>query len=127
LRYFHPLYKNNGPKNSLLFQLTGTIKRKTSGKNEQVLDKLKVERERGITGSFNSYDVKNSYQYFFSQGSDCKVSWTFFFFVFFCFFCCNGPTDELLVSSMLHEFQGREHLLNLIDTPVIPFTFCRVL
>lgn len=55
LRYFHPLYKINRSKNSLLFQLTGTIKRKTSGKNEQVLDKLKVERERGITGSFNLY------------------------------------------------------------------------
>jgi translation elongation factor EF-4 len=32
-------------------QLTGTIHTKSSGgKNEQVLDKLKVERERGITG-----------------------------------------------------------------------------
>ena len=32
-------------------QLTGTIPKKTTGgKNEQVLDKLKVERERGITG-----------------------------------------------------------------------------
>jgi translation elongation factor EF-4 len=30
--------------------LTGTIKKKEIGKNEQVLDKLKVERERGITG-----------------------------------------------------------------------------
>ncbi|KAJ7286084.1 GTP-binding protein lepa [Mycena rebaudengoi] len=29
--------------------LTGTIKKKETGKNEQVLDKLKVERERGIT------------------------------------------------------------------------------
>ncbi|KAF9077111.1 translation factor GUF1, mitochondrial [Rhodocollybia butyracea] len=33
-----------------LLELTGTIKKKESGKNEQVLDKLKVERERGITG-----------------------------------------------------------------------------
>ncbi|TFK30107.1 Guf1 protein [Coprinopsis marcescibilis] len=32
-----------------LLELTGTIAKKTSGKNEQVLDKLKVERERGIT------------------------------------------------------------------------------
>jgi hypothetical protein len=31
-------------------QLTGTIQKKQAGKNEQVLDKLKVERERGITG-----------------------------------------------------------------------------
>ncbi|KAK0503556.1 P-loop containing nucleoside triphosphate hydrolase protein [Armillaria luteobubalina] len=29
--------------------LTGTIQKKRTGKNEQVLDKLKVERERGIT------------------------------------------------------------------------------
>ncbi|KAJ7582978.1 P-loop containing nucleoside triphosphate hydrolase protein [Mycena floridula] len=33
-----------------LLELTGTIAMKGSGKNEQVLDKLKVERERGITG-----------------------------------------------------------------------------
>lgn len=33
-------------------KLTGTIAAKQTGKNEQVLDKLKVERERGITGSF---------------------------------------------------------------------------
>jgi len=33
-------------------KLTGTIHAKSlGGKNEQVLDKLKVERERGITGS----------------------------------------------------------------------------
>lgn len=40
-------------------QLTGTIKKKQTGKNEQVLDKLKVERERGITGPWivSSYDA----------------------------------------------------------------------
>ncbi|KAF8921001.1 translation factor GUF1, mitochondrial [Mucidula mucida] len=32
-----------------LLELTGTIQKKQKGKNEQVLDKLKVERERGIT------------------------------------------------------------------------------
>lgn len=32
-----------------LLELTGTIQKKQAGKNEQVLDKLKVERERGIT------------------------------------------------------------------------------
>ncbi|KAJ7172220.1 P-loop containing nucleoside triphosphate hydrolase protein [Mycena filopes] len=32
-----------------LLELTGTIKKKEVGKNEQVLDKLKVERDRGIT------------------------------------------------------------------------------
>ncbi|KAF9558033.1 GTP-binding protein lepa [Agrocybe pediades] len=58
-----------------LLELTGTIQKKTAGgKNEQVLDKLKVERERGIT-------VKAQ------------------------------------TASMIHKFQGKEHLLNLIDTP----------
>ncbi|KAG8217607.1 P-loop containing nucleoside triphosphate hydrolase protein [Butyriboletus roseoflavus] len=32
-----------------LLELTGTIPKKTFGSNQQVLDKLKVERERGIT------------------------------------------------------------------------------
>ncbi|KAF8643911.1 hypothetical protein AX16_008927 [Volvariella volvacea WC 439] len=32
-----------------LLELTGTIQKKQVGRNEQVLDKLKVERERGIT------------------------------------------------------------------------------
>ncbi|KAE9394104.1 translation factor GUF1, mitochondrial [Gymnopus androsaceus JB14] len=57
-----------------LLELTGTIKKKESGKNEQVLDKLKVERERGIT-------VKAQ------------------------------------TASMIHPFNGKPHLLNLIDTP----------
>jgi len=30
--------------------MTGTIKMTSKGANRQVLDKLKVERERGITG-----------------------------------------------------------------------------
>jgi translation elongation factor EF-4 len=30
--------------------MTNTITTKASGANQQVLDKLKVERERGITG-----------------------------------------------------------------------------
>ncbi|EEB87582.1 hypothetical protein MPER_15021, partial [Moniliophthora perniciosa FA553] len=57
-----------------LLELTGTIAKKQTGKNEQVLDKLKVERERGIT-------VKAQ------------------------------------TASMLHSHNGRNHLLNLIDTP----------
>ncbi|KAF8809083.1 translation factor GUF1, mitochondrial [Phlegmacium glaucopus] len=58
-----------------LLELTGTIPKKTTGgKNEQVLDKLKVERERGIT-------VKAQ------------------------------------TASMIHLFEGKEYLLNLIDTP----------
>ncbi|KAG6830749.1 Translation factor guf1 mitochondrial [Tricholoma furcatifolium] len=51
-----------------------TIAKKQTGKNEQVLDKLKVERERGIT-------VKAQ------------------------------------TASMIHNFNGRDHILNLIDTP----------
>ncbi|KAK1217398.1 Translation factor guf1 mitochondrial [Marasmius sp. AFHP31] len=58
----------------LLEVLTRTIAKKESGKNEQVLDKLKVERDRGIT-------VKAQ------------------------------------TASMIHEFNGKRHLLNLIDTP----------
>ncbi|KAF9052993.1 translation factor GUF1, mitochondrial [Panaeolus papilionaceus] len=62
-----------------LLELTGTIQKKTTGgKNEQVLDKLKVERERGIT------DV---------------------------------IVVKAQTSSMIHPFEGRKHLLNLIDTP----------
>ncbi|KAJ6597128.1 P-loop containing nucleoside triphosphate hydrolase protein [Mycena vulgaris] len=57
-----------------LLELTGTIKKKEIGKNEQVLDKLKVERERGIT-------VKAQ------------------------------------TASMMHTFNGKPHVLNLIDTP----------
>lgn len=56
-----------------LLELTGTIPKKERG-NQQVLDKLKVERERGIT-------VKAQ------------------------------------TASMIHSFNGRKHLLNLIDTP----------
>lgn len=58
-----------------LLELTGTIPKKQSGKNEQVLDKLKVERERGIT-------VKAQ------------------------------------TASMVCKHDGRDHMLNLIDTPV---------
>lgn len=57
-----------------LLELTGTIPKKQSGKNEQVLDKLKVERERGIT-------VKAQ------------------------------------TASMVCKHDGRDHMLNLIDTP----------
>ncbi|KAJ7047057.1 P-loop containing nucleoside triphosphate hydrolase protein [Mycena alexandri] len=57
-----------------LLELTGTIKKKEVGKNEQVLDKLKVERERGIT-------VKAQ------------------------------------TASMMHTSGGKQHILNLIDTP----------
>lgn len=33
--------------------MTGTIQKKDGAVNKQVLDKLKVERERGITGAWN--------------------------------------------------------------------------
>ncbi|KAJ7219510.1 P-loop containing nucleoside triphosphate hydrolase protein [Mycena pura] len=57
-----------------LLELTGTIQKKAVGRNEQVLDKLKVERERGIT-------VKAQ------------------------------------TASMFYAFCGKQHVLNLIDTP----------
>lgn len=57
-----------------LLELTGTIKSGGCKKNEQVLDKLKVERERGIT-------VKAQ------------------------------------TASMIYNFNTREYMLNLIDTP----------
>ncbi|OCH88190.1 GTP-binding protein lepa [Obba rivulosa] len=57
-----------------LLELTGTIDKMRKGINQQVLDKLKVERERGIT-------VKAQ------------------------------------TASMIHSFDGRKYLLNLIDTP----------
>lgn len=51
--------------------MTGTIKKKDVGANKQVLDKLKVERERGITGRL----ILVTWLYFhadivYSQGSD---------------------------------------------------------
>jgi len=38
-----------------LLEATGTIKVHSKGLNQQVLDKLKVERERGITGANREY------------------------------------------------------------------------
>ena len=54
-----------------VIQMTGTIKKKDVGANKQVLDKLKVERERGITGRL----ILVTWLYFYadivySQGSD---------------------------------------------------------
>ncbi|PIL24427.1 hypothetical protein GSI_14181 [Ganoderma sinense ZZ0214-1] len=49
-----------------LLELTGTITKKDKGLNQQVLDKLKVERERGITGlslSFSMFHEKNGTNY----------------------------------------------------------------
>lgn len=57
-----------------LLELTNTIQRRAAGENQQVLDKLKVERERGITVKAQTV-------------------------------------------SMFHKSDGREYLLNLIDTP----------
>ncbi|KIY73269.1 GTP-binding protein lepa [Cylindrobasidium torrendii FP15055 ss-10] len=57
-----------------LLELTGTIPTAEKGKNAQFLDKLKVERERGIT-------VKAQ------------------------------------TASMFYDYNGKRHLLNLIDTP----------
>ena len=58
-------------------QLTGTIPKKTTGgKNEQVLDKLKVERERGITGQIGGVKQiipRIDLFFWFSKGSDSQV------------------------------------------------------
>ena len=42
----------------MIAQLTGTIKKEGFKKNEQVLDKLKVERERGITGKLFVFEAE---------------------------------------------------------------------
>ena len=55
-------------------QLTGTIQKKLAGKNEQVLDKLKVERERGITGLLQPLILDIFiHGAASSEGTDCKV------------------------------------------------------
>ena len=51
--------------------MTGTIKKKDVGANKQVLDKLKVERERGITGRLILVTWLYSYaDIVYSHGSD---------------------------------------------------------
>ncbi|KAF7295365.1 Translation factor GUF1, mitochondrial [Mycena indigotica] len=72
-----------------LLELTGTIKKKEIGKNEQVLDKLKVERERGITGACLSALLLP---------------------------ILTGIV-KAQTASMVHSVNGRRHILNLIDTP----------
>jgi translation elongation factor EF-4 len=48
---------------STLVQLTGTIPNGAKGSNQQVLDKLKVERERGITGEALNIGCKDTLSY----------------------------------------------------------------
>ncbi|KAH9483887.1 Translation factor guf1 mitochondrial [Psilocybe cubensis] len=86
-----PLFLKNVSMTKKEQQLTGTINKKVSGgKNEQVLDKLKVERERGITAQTARYAIAN--------------------FV-------HPNIRELMFISMIHKFNGKDYLLNLIDTP----------
>src|SRR5579859_4234536 len=68
-----------------LLEVTGTIS--ATGDNKQVLDKLKVERERG---SFQVSTILTSYL---------------------------GITVKAQTASMLYTHNGEEYLLNLIDTP----------
>ncbi|KAG1789426.1 P-loop containing nucleoside triphosphate hydrolase protein [Suillus plorans] len=77
-----------------LLELTGTIETKSTGLNQQVLDKLKVERERGITGGPS---IVMDLLRFAAQS------------VF--------QNDLLTKLSMIHMAHGKQHLLNLIDTP----------
>ncbi|KAF8609890.1 GTP-binding protein lepa [Ceratobasidium sp. AG-I] len=72
-----------------LLELTGTIS-KSNGVNKQVLDKLKVERERGITGTNRKVRLKLSVP---------RVVYSH-------------------ALSMLYDYKGKPFLLNLIDTPV---------
>ncbi|KAF8637365.1 hypothetical protein AX17_002864 [Amanita inopinata Kibby_2008] len=76
-----------------LLELTGTIQTRQGSRNEQVLDKLKVERERGITVKAQSARSIHAF----------------------------GPallfTDTHMAASMIYPYEGKEYLLNLIDTP----------
>ena len=69
-----------------LLEVTGTIS--ASGDNKQVLDKLKVERERGFLR--------------------CHLNFAY---------AVQGITVKAQTASMMYKYNGEEYLLNLIDTP----------
>ena len=71
-----------------LLEFTGTIS--ATSDNKQVLDKLKVERERGTD----------------------PVHFRLFKLTF-----VQGITVKAQTASMLYNHEGHEYLLNLIDTP----------
>jgi translation elongation factor EF-4 len=73
------------PVSDRLLEVTGTIS--ATGDNRQVLDKLKVERERGTSQTF---PVLIPY---------------------------SGITVKAQTASMFYTHNGEEYLLNLIDTP----------
>ncbi|KAG1877728.1 P-loop containing nucleoside triphosphate hydrolase protein [Suillus subalutaceus] len=77
-----------------LLELTGTIQMKSTGINQQVLDKLKVERERGITG-----------------GSSIVMDLLLLKMINF------AKSRHRQQGFMIHVAHGKQHLLNLIDTP----------
>jgi hypothetical protein len=57
--------------------MTGTIQMVSKGVNQQVLDKLKVERERGITGKLRRVvRIEVLTDHVSSQGTDCEVGLT---------------------------------------------------
>lgn len=98
-----------------LLQLTGTITKKDKGLNQQVLDKLKVERERGITGeptccprpvspTMNPFPKSKR-----RLRGDSPI--------------LSSQLGYSLSFSMFHEKDGTNYLLNLIDTPVRPYPF----
>ena len=99
-----------------LVQLTGTITKKDKGLNQQVLDKLKVERERGITGKptccLRTTSPDDELPFPKSKrrlrGSSPILS---------------SPLGYSLSFSMFHEKDRTNYLLNLIDTPVRPYPF----
>jgi translation elongation factor EF-4 len=77
-----------------LLELTGTININPNLKNKQVLDRLEVERTRGIRILIYLFQI-----HLYSHES-------------------KGITVKAQTASMFFNMNGEEYLLNLIDTPV---------
>ncbi len=78
--------------------------------NKQVLDKLKVERERGITGMCNENHNGRDMNRYLSEGANGQVCAPFS--------VRSALTESDSIFSMFHSFGDKKYLLNLIDTPV---------
>lgn len=89
-------------------QLTNTIQRARPGENQQVLDKLKVERERGITGTLHVRLQRSASER--AHQSRRRLSGARHARP-----CADSSNAQ---RSMFYKLNGEEYLLNLIDTPV---------